>query len=144
MGFPRTTAGRHVPDGLRFRCPGPLLPGLARPVAVVMDQGTRRAPGPGSGHRGSRSGPAVRGGGPDDAFADDVHARRPRRGGDDPQSFGFEHLPERGDREGVVVRVLDGLPRNRRRELGRSSSVLLRRRERAPVLTGVYLSEVPS
>jgi hypothetical protein len=31
--------GRHVPDGLRFRCPGPLLPGLARPVAVVMDQG---------------------------------------------------------------------------------------------------------
>jgi hypothetical protein len=39
MGFPRTTAGRHVPDGLRFRCPGPLLPGLARPVAVVMDQG---------------------------------------------------------------------------------------------------------
>lgn len=48
------------------------------------------------------------------------------------------------DREGVVARVLDDLPRNRRRELGRSSSVLLRRRERAPVLTGVYLSEVPS
>lgn len=48
------------------------------------------------------------------------------------------------DREGVVARVLDDLARNRRRELGRSSSVLLRRRERAPALTGVYLSEVPS
>jgi hypothetical protein len=48
------------------------------------------------------------------------------------------------DREGVVARVLDDLPRNRRRELGRSSPVLLRRRERTPVLGGVYLSEVPS
>jgi len=38
------------------------------------------------------------------------------------------------DHQGVVARVLDDLPRNRR-ELGRSSSVLLRRRERAPVLT---------
>ncbi len=28
----------HVPDGLRFDVRGPLLPGLVRPVAVVMGQ----------------------------------------------------------------------------------------------------------
>jgi hypothetical protein len=27
----------HVPDRLRFDARGPLLPGLVRPVAVVMD-----------------------------------------------------------------------------------------------------------
>jgi hypothetical protein len=43
------------------------------------------------------------------------------------------------DGEGVVARVLDDLPRNRRRELGRSSSVLLRRHERAPVFDGLTI-----
>jgi len=28
----------YVPDGLRLNVRGPLLPGLMRPVAVVMDQ----------------------------------------------------------------------------------------------------------
>ena len=63
-GFSADDRGPARPGRTAFSCPGPLLPGLARPVAVVMDQGTRRAPGPGSGHRGSRSGPAVRGGVP--------------------------------------------------------------------------------
>ena len=30
--------GGHVPDRLRFDARGPLLPGLVRPVAVVMDR----------------------------------------------------------------------------------------------------------
>jgi hypothetical protein len=42
--------------------------------------------------------------GPDDAFADGVHPWRPRRsGGDDPQSFGVDHLPERDGEERIAI-----------------------------------------
>src|SRR5690348_1887044 len=41
--------------------------------------------------------------GSDDALADGVHPRRPRQGGDDPQSPGSEHLPERGGEERIAI-----------------------------------------
>jgi hypothetical protein len=41
--------------------------------------------------------------GPDDAFADGIHPWRPRQGGDDPQSFGLEHLTERGGKKEITI-----------------------------------------
>ena len=75
----------YVPDGLLFNIWGPLMPGLMRPVAVVMfhvlaehqvqvalieDQGPVQQ---------------FAADGPDNALADGVHPRRPGQSGDDPQ-----------------------------------------------------------
>ncbi len=41
--------------------------------------------------------------GPIDALADGVHSRRLRQGGSDPQSFGLEHLAERGGEDRIAI-----------------------------------------
>jgi hypothetical protein len=93
----------HVLDRLLFNVRGPLLPGLVRPVAVVMDQVLAE-------HYGQVAlaedqGPVqqLATEGPDDALADSVHPRRPRQGGDDPQSLGPEHLVGRGREDRVAM-----------------------------------------
>ena len=42
-------------------------------------------------------------GGEYEPFRVSVHPRRPRRGGDDPQSLGFEHLAESGGEERIAI-----------------------------------------
>ena len=76
----------HVPDGLRLDVRRPLLPGLVRPVAVVMGHVLAE-------HQvqvavAEDQGPVQQSAaeGPDDALADGVHPWRPRQGGDGPQS----------------------------------------------------------
>jgi hypothetical protein len=102
-GFRRTDRGSATsPDGLRFDVRGPLTPGLVRPVAVVMGQVLAAQV---QVALAADQGPVqqLAAEGPDDAFADGVHSRRPRQSSDDPQTFGLEHLPERGGEQRIAI-----------------------------------------
>jgi hypothetical protein len=90
----------YVPAGLRFDVRGPLLPGLVRPVAVVMGHvlAEHQVQVAATEDQGPVQQLAAQGS--NDALASGVHPRRPRQGGDDPQSFGLE--PHRAE---AVIQV---------------------------------------
>jgi hypothetical protein len=85
----------RFPDGLRLDVRGPLLPGLVRPVAVVVDQVPAEYQGQVAFAEDQDPVQEFTAEGSDDAFADGVHPWRLRQGFDDLQLFDFEHLGER-------------------------------------------------
>ena len=93
----------HVPDGLRFHVRGPLLPGLMRPVAVVMDHVLAE-------HEGQVA--LTENQDPVEQLAAEVPLTRSqmafirgrlRQGSDNPQSLGPEHLTERGGEHRIAI-----------------------------------------
>src|SRR5690349_2144763 len=93
----------HVSDELRFDIRGPLPPGLMRPVAVIMDHVLAQHQDQVTFPEDQRPVQQFASEGPDDALADCIHPGRLRQGGDDPQSSGLEHLPERGGEQRIAI-----------------------------------------
>jgi hypothetical protein len=80
-----------LPDRLRFDVRRALLPGLVRPVAVVVDQVLAEQHGKVAFAQDQHPVQELAAQGSDDPLADGVPPRRPRQGGDRLQSIGFEH-----------------------------------------------------
>ena len=74
----------RVPDGLRLDVRGPLLPGLVRPVAVVVDQLLTEYQGQVAFAEDQAPVQEFAAKGADDAFTDRIHPWRLRQSGDDP------------------------------------------------------------
>jgi hypothetical protein len=94
---------------------GPLSPGLVRPVTGVMGRVLADHQVQVAFAEDQDPVQQFAAQGPDDALADGVHPRRPRRGGDDPQSLGFEHLAESGGEERIAI--VNQEPQRARRSL---------------------------
>jgi hypothetical protein len=93
----------RVPGRLDFDVRGPLPPGLVRPVMVVVDQILAEHQSQVALAEYQDPVQEFAAESPDHAFADGVHPRSLRQGGDDPQAVSFEHLPERGREERIAV-----------------------------------------
>lgn len=82
---------------------GPLVSGLMRPVPVVVDQVLAEDQGQVAFAEDQEPVQEFTAEGADDAFADGVHPRSLRQGGDDPQLFRLEHLTEGSGEERITI-----------------------------------------